>query len=183
MMISLKPKMKKSNFFGRKGITLFLFSFFFLFSSKNALAFCPVCTFAVAGGVGLSRFLGVDDTVTGLWIGALTVALIIWTLNWFSKKNIDFYAKKIVTSAGYFTLIVAPLWYSDVVGHPLNKLWGADKLIVGIIFGSAFFLLGGAVHFRLKKKNNEQVYFPFQKVVFSIAPLVVLSLVFYIITK
>jgi len=32
----------------------------FLISTK-VYAICPVCTVAVAGGVGLSRWLGIDD--------------------------------------------------------------------------------------------------------------------------
>jgi hypothetical protein len=32
---------------------------------------CPVCTIAVAGGVGLCRYLGIDDLISGSWIGAL----------------------------------------------------------------------------------------------------------------
>jgi hypothetical protein len=35
----------------------------------------------------------------------------------------------------------------------------------------------------LKKKNQDKVYFPFQKVVFAISPLIVLSAIFYILTK
>jgi hypothetical protein len=155
----------------------------FLFFGRAVHAFCPVCTIAVAGGVGLSRWLGVDDTVTGLWIGGLTVSMIAWTLDWFQKKNIHFYAEKFITIVGYYAIIVLPLYLSDIIGHPLNKFWGVDKLMLGIFFGSIFFLLGGAVHFRLKKKNGDKVYFPFQKVAFSVIPLIILSAVFYLITK
>lgn len=38
--------------------------------TAKAQAVCPVCTVAVGTGVGLSRWLGVDDTITGLWLGA-----------------------------------------------------------------------------------------------------------------
>jgi hypothetical protein len=36
---------------------------------------CPVCTIAVAGGVGLCRYLGIDDLISGAWIGALLFSL------------------------------------------------------------------------------------------------------------
>jgi hypothetical protein len=31
-----------------------------------AKAVCPVCTIAIASGVGLCRYLGIDDLVSGL---------------------------------------------------------------------------------------------------------------------
>lgn len=148
----------------------------------SAKAFCPICTVAVAGGVGLSRWLGVDDTITGLWIGALLVAMTIWTLEWFKKKNIRFWGEKTITTVAYYAMVALPLYWSDIVGHPLNRIWGMDKLMVGIVIGSIFFLIGGTVHFRMKDKHGK-VFFPFQKVVFAVIPLIVLSGVFYFITK
>jgi hypothetical protein len=154
-----------------------------LFAGVAAQAFCPVCTLAVAGGVGLSRWLGVDDTITGLWIGGFLVSMVIWTLDWLAKKKINFVAKKSVTAAVWYLMVVAPLWLSDIIGHPMNRIWGVDKLVVGIFFGSVFFLAGGGLHFYLKKRNGDKVYFPYQKVVFAIGPLIILSAVFYFITR
>ena len=150
---------------------------------SSAQAFCPVCTLAVAGGVGLSRYFGVDDTITGLWIGGFLVSMVIWTLDWFSQKKINFVAKKSVTAIAWYLMVVAPLWWDDLIGHPLNKIWGVDKLAVGIFFGSVFFLLGGWLHFTLKRRNGDKVYFPYQKVVFAISPLIILSAIFYFITR
>ena len=61
-----------------------------LFMAKTSLAVCPVCTVAVGAGVGLSRWLGVDDLITGTWIGGLLVSMIWWTIDWLNKKNIRF---------------------------------------------------------------------------------------------
>jgi hypothetical protein len=58
-----------------------------------------------------------------------------------------------------------------------------DKLMLGIALGSLLFLAGGIVHFQLKKKNGDKVYFPFQKVVFSVSPLIIFSFLFYFITR
>ena len=149
----------------------------------SAKAFCPVCTVAVIGGVGLSRWLGVDDTVTGLWVGAFIVSMSIWTLEWFKKKNIRFGGERIITTAAYYAMVILPLYWENIVGHPLNRIWGMDKLMVGIFFGSIFFFVGGTVHFKVKDKLDGRVFFPFQKVVFAISPLIVLSGIFYLMTK
>lgn len=148
-----------------------------------AHAVCPVCTVAVGAGVGLSRWLGIDDTISGLWIGGLLISLTMWTQNWLSKKNVNFKHKNIVVFLAYFLLIVAPFYFSGIIGIPFNNLWGVDKLLLGIVLGAASFFLGGMWYYRLKEKNKEHAYFSFQKVVMPITPLVILSTVFYFITR
>lgn len=154
-----------------------------LLFGQTASAFCPVCTVAVAGGVGLSRYFGVDDTVTGLWIGALIVAMTIWTLEWFKKKDIRFWGERTATTVVYYAMIALPLYWNDIIGHPLNKFWGVDKLMLGIVLGSIFFFVGGMVHFKMKDRNDGKVFFPFQKVAFAVSPLIVLSGIFYFLTR
>lgn len=145
-------------------------------------AICPVCTVAVGAGVGLSRYLGIDDTITGIWIGALTASMIGWTISWLNGRNIKFYGRKILITVSFYAIVVGPLFWKGIIGHPFNKMWGMDKLLLGIILGSIFFTAGAIAHFQLKKRNGDKVYFPFQKVVFAVAPLVFLSIIFYFIT-
>lgn len=169
-----------------KKIILFLLSIVgisFLFA-KQALAVCPICTIAVGAGVGLSRYLGIDDSITGLWIGGLTVSMITWTLSWFDKKNIRFRGRALLTTAGYYLLIVVPLYFMGIMGNPLNTCsCGLDKLLIGIITGSSAFWFGAEWYFYLKEKNNGHAYFSFQKVVMPVSPLIIMSLIFYFLTK
>lgn len=168
----------------------FVVSFLSLFAvslifAKKALAVCPICTIAVGAGVGLSRYLGIDDTITGLWIGGLIVSMISWTEDWLERKNIRFKGRIFVNILGYYALVVIPLYYSGVIGHPLNSLgiYGLDKLLFGIIAGSISFWFGANWYFYLKEKNNSHAYFPFQKVVMPISPLIILSIIFYLLIK
>lgn len=155
----------------------------FLFAGVT-YAVCPICTIAVGAGIGLAQWLGIDDSVTGLWIGGLTVSLIIWTINWLSKKNITVKVwLKLVIIMGYYILIFVPLYYHNILGHALNRLWGVDKLILGSLLGSIFFWLGSAWYENLKKKNNGHAYFPFQKVLMPVGFLFILSIIFYFLTK
>lgn len=170
--------MKNNN----KIVALFA-AFLALLFASSAQAVCPICTIAVGAGVGFSRYLGIDDTITGLWIGGLVVSMIMWTINWLDKKNIYFRGRKIITTFGYYALIVAPLYWMDIMGHPFNTMWGMDKLLLGIIIGSVAFFLGGIWYYRLKAKNNGHSYFPFQKVVMPVSPLIILSFLFYFLTK
>lgn len=159
-----------------------------LFFAKQALAVCPVCTIAVSAGVGLSRWLGIDDIISGLWIGGLIVSLIIWTESWFDKKNIQFKARIVATTLAYYLLTIIPLYFTGLLGAKQNSLlcfcnFYLDKLLLGIIVGSCVFLLSANLYSYLKEKNNGRAYFPFQKVIMPILLLIILSIVFYFLTK
>ncbi len=160
--------------------TLFVVALLLPFHAVHAV--CPVCTVAVGACVGLAQYFGIDDTISGNWIGGLIVSMIVWTLAWLENKNIKFKGRKILLVAGYYAAIAVPLYWQGLIGHPFNKLWGADKLLLGIIFGSLFFLAAVYLNDFLKKKNGGKVYFPFQKVVVPIVVLAVLSAVFYWLT-
>ena len=163
---------------------LFIFAVSFFFVPK-ALAVCPRCTIAVGVGVGLSRWLGIDDAITGLWVGGLIVSMITWTKSWLEKKNICFKGRMFVNILGYYVLIIIPLYYSGIIGNPLNTLCacGLDKLLFGIIAGSLAFWFGASWYFYLKEKNNGHAYFSFQKVVMPVSPLIILSIIYYFLTK
>lgn len=148
---------------------------------KPILAVCPVCTITVSTGVGLCRWLGIDDSITGVWLGGLIVSLIIWTINWLEKKQIHFKGKRILTVILFYFIVIAPLYWFDIIGHSLNKFkfLGADKLLTGIIAGGLVFLLAVWLHNFLKKKNQGKSFFPFQKVVLPVLFLLFLSFIFY----
>ena len=150
---------------------------------SSAQAVCPVCTIAVGAGIGLSRYFGIDDAVTGIWIGGLIISMSFWTENWLNGKKWNFPYQRIVLLVAYYAVVVAPLFWKGIIGHPFNKLCGLDKILFGTIFGSLGFWAGSELHLYFKKRNGDKVYFPFQKVVFGIAPLLILSIVFYIISK
>ncbi len=151
--------------------------------ANTAQAVCPVCVVAVGAGVGLCRWLGVDDTISGLWIGALIVAAIMWTLIWLDKKQRNFKYSQIIVSAACYILIILPLYSFNIMGHPLNKVFGIDKLLFGIIFGSVVFLLSHYANLFLKNKNQGKVYFPYQKVAVPLVFLIITSVIFYFIIK
>lgn len=148
-----------------------------------AKAVCPVCTVAVAGGLGLSRWLGIDDTITGLWAGALVASATFWTINWLNKKNIKFYGRKILVAVFWYGLTFVPLHYMDIIGHPYNKLWNVDKFILGVTIGSLVFAIANKIYDYIKAKNNGKAHFPYEKVAIPVASLAILSAVFYFITR
>lgn len=168
----------------KKYLQYVLFSAFFtLLVPASTSAVCPVCTIGVVAGLGLSRWLGVDDTISGIWIGALLISLTGWTVNWFKSKKIEFKGIAIVTALIYYALVVAPLYWKEIIGHPFNTLWGIDKLILGIAFGTVIFLIAVLIYEVMKKKNNGHAHYPFEKIVIPISSMIILSAAFYFITR
>jgi len=152
---------------------------FAFFSSAKAII-CPVCTIAVAGGLGLSRWLGIDDFISAVWIGGLALSITVWSWNYLKEKH----KLNAVTgfSAFFFIYfsILFPLYKMRFFGISGNTLWGKDKIIIGIIAGTIAFWLGAFLHSWLKKRNAGKVYFPFQRVVFPFALLLAASVIYYI---
>lgn len=148
-----------------------------------AKAVCPVCTIAVGAGLGLSRWLGIDDTITGIWSGALVASITFWTINWLNRKNVRFYGRKILIAVFYYALTFIPLHFVGITGHPFNKLWGVDKFILGVVLGSIVFVAAEKFYGFLKKKNNNKAHFPFEKIAVPVIALAILSLIFYFITR
>lgn len=140
---------------------------------------CPVCTVAVGAGIGLSRWLGVDDLVSGLWVGALIVSLIGMTILWLNKRNLKNNLLRLLIIFLYYFFIIGPLYWTKVIGNPCNHIWVLDRIVWGIIIGSVVFLISYGFHFWLKKKNNHKVFFPFQKVVIPVIFLLIASLIIY----
>ncbi|MDD3170297.1 MAG: hypothetical protein WC410_03545 [Candidatus Paceibacterota bacterium] len=153
-----------------------------LFFASVAQAVCPVCIAGVTAGVGLARWLKIDDTITGLWIGGLTVALITWTIDWLNKRNISFPARNLLIIIAYYALVIWPLRSIEVIGHQYHKIWGMDKLILTIFIGSiAFYLF--EKWYRVSREKRGKSLFRYQKVVWPLIPLTVLSIVFYFLTR
>ncbi len=147
-------------------------------------AVCPICTVAVAGGLGLSRYFGIDDSIIGIWSGGLMVSVTMWTLDWLNRKKFKIFEglnKNLLTILVFSFWIITtyvPLFELNIIGHPFNKVLGIDKLVFGSILGFFAFLLGVWGDKKVREIKGKQL-FNFQKVVFPVLSLTILSLVIY----
>lgn len=166
----------------RQKLSKFLFFLIIgIFSANFAFAqpVCPVCVVAIGAGLGFSRWLGVDDLITSVWIGAGLLTLTIWTLHWLYKKNWNFRFSGIVAFVFYYVLTFVPLYWVGIVGHPLNTIFGIDKILFGTIVGTIVLAAGLYLNNFLKIKNNGKQFFNYQKVVVPILALILISIIFY----
>lgn len=149
----------------------------------RAYAVCPVCTVAVAAGLGISRWIGIDDSVTGVWIGGLILSSGLWLADWIGKKSWKVPLPKFLSVLLMALFVIPPLYWSKMIGLPGNILLGIDKVLLGTITGSIIFLTGVGIDKWLRTKNDDQVYIYYQKVIVPVFLLSIISFVFYIITK
>lgn len=140
---------------------------------------CPVCVVAIGAGLGLSRWFGIDDVVSSIWIGAFMIAIISWTLSFMKKRGWSFTDDGVVVTLVYILLTYIPLYYAGIVGHPLNKIWGLDKIILGSIVGATVLFLSSWIHLYLKKTNNGKSFFSYQRVVVPVIALILTSLILW----
>jgi len=164
-------------------ILIYLFTSFLYFTFVSPVqAVCPICTAAVAGGLGISRWLGIDDLVVGLWIGALVVSASLWLANIFAKKWPQLPAKKLLALIVFGLFFLPILWITGVVGLPDNTFMGIDKILLGLGAGAVIFFLATALDVYLKKINGDKVVIYYQKVIIPVFLLSLASFIFYLIT-
>ena len=88
----------------------------------------------------------------------------------------------ILIPVAYYLLTLIPLDYSEIIGHPYNKLWGVDKLILGIAIGTAVTVIAMSLYELMRRKNGK-AHFPFEKVALPVLSLILTSGTFYFITR
>jgi len=162
----------------RKIIIFFLSLFTFLVVATSTNAVCPVCTVAIGGGVLLSRYLGVDDLVIGVWVGGLLFSLGLWTATYLKKQYLPL--QKWLVVAIFWLMTYFGFKQAKIIGHPWCKIFGYDKILLGMILGSASFLIGFGLDGFLRsfnKKNPGKALFPYQKVILPILFLIIMTLI------
>jgi len=144
---------------------------------------CPACTIAVAAGVGVLRGVGIDDIITGLWFGALIVSSIAWMIDFLNRKNIHFLFRKILVILVFGFVFIWPLYHWDVMGNPLNQIFGIDRLLFGTIIGAVIFILAVISNNYIKKINEGKVVINYQKVLIPLVYLIVASIIANLLIK
>ena len=150
--------------------------------ASGAMAVCPVCTVAVGAGLEGMRLLGVDDVITGIWAGALTLSLFMWTAGWLKKRGVTNIWMQIVLPFVVYYGLLAAVYALPGVTFGATTLWGMDRFLLGIIVGTVAFYLGARWYAKIKRDNGGHAKFAFQKVVVPLSFLIVVSIVFWLIT-
>jgi hypothetical protein len=106
----------------------------------------------------------------------------MWTNEWLEKKNIKFFGRDIITAAIYYATVIWPLHSIEVIGNEYHTIWGFDKLILTIFIGSASFFFFEKWYRAMRAERGKSL-FRYQKIVWAILPLIILSVIFFFLTR
>lgn len=148
------------------------FVLFFTLAPK-ALAHCPLCTAGAGAGLALSRWLGIDDSITGIWIAAFLGATALWGAYSIKKKLVPFQETLIYLAV--FGLTIWSFYQFKLVDEHAGLIMGVPKLIFGMVSGGLIFYLVEALNKLIREKRGK-VLFPYQPMVFSLGAMLILSL-------
>jgi hypothetical protein len=133
---------------------------------------CPVCTVTVVAGLGISRWLGIDDLLTSIWIGGFVLSFSVVFYNWLIKKFPALHTT-------YYLLLTTVLMYLLAL-LPLYKTPTIDRILYGTAIGSAVFMLGVYAD-KFQRVKFKKIFFPFQKVVFPVEALIIATAITYFV--
>lgn len=161
-----------------------LFAINFVVTPVRVSAHCPLCVAGAVVGVTLTRWIGIDDSITGVWIAALLGSMSFWFYSWLLSKKIKQIEKykTILKPLIYILVFASTLWsfYKFQLIIRMTQIFGFDKLTFGMLTGSIlFYLVDIGDNFLIKRAGK--VYFSYQRIVFSLGSMVVLSLLIYIL--
>ena len=146
-----------------------------------AYAHCPLCTAAVGTGLLVTRLYGVDDTVVGVWIGAFIVSTALWFGRLIERRYRRLPLHDFTLIASGLALTLLPFYFTGLI-TPENRLFGVNKLLLGMLVGCFIAYSGIFISGKIKEKKG-RVLFPFQTIAITLASLILVSFVFWYFVK
>lgn len=128
----------------------------------HAFAHCPLCTVGIVGGLTLTRWLGIDDIYSGIWIGALVGSISFWFGNSLKKKYLPY--QEYLIFLILFLLTIMPFIYMS----PSLALFGGSRLFTGLVVGGIVFIASGFLDKGLRQVNSGRPLVPYQGVISTI---------------
>lgn len=161
----------------------FLLTLVFAFGLRLALAgavsaHCPLCVVGASAGLSLSRILGIDDSITGVWIAAFLGALSLWMGNSLKKKYLPKQTELIYI--GVFGLSLWSFYAFNLIDEHAGLIMGIPKLTFGILLGGIVFYLVDVANAFIKQKRGK-VLFPYQPIAFSLGAMFLLSIFIFVL--
>ncbi len=159
----------------------FVFLFLFFISKGEVLAHCPLCVAAAGAGLSLSGVLGIDDSITGIWLGAFIGATSLYTQKLLGSRW-QLVLKRWVGVLGSLVFVFLTIFsfykFNLVVRH--GDIFGFDKLAFGMVLGVGVFLAMDYFNNLIKIKNGKAL-FPYQSIVLSFFAITLASFLVYIL--
>lgn len=151
--------------------------------TRIASAMCPLCVIGAAAALSIARYYGVDDTIVGLWLGALAVSTAIWLVRVANRRigrRIPFQGTIIFVAVVLATIL--PFYYAGFFnGMPgmSDEVFGLNKILFGVLVGGAATYLGSPLSQTVRRLRGGRS-FPYQGIVVTLGLLAILSVLLWI---
>lgn len=140
-------------------------------------AHCPLCVAGAGAGLTLSRWIGLDDSIMGIWLAAFLAAVSFWSFLSLVRriKKPDLIWLK---PAIYVLIFATTIWsfYQFNLVIRMEKMYGLDKLTFGIIAGGVAFYFLEIVNDLIIKIRGKSL-FPYQRLISVLGLALILSLI------
>ena len=159
-----------------KNLILSLLTFIFYPVQAFANPACAVCTVAIGASIGIARRLGIEDSVVGLWAGALLTLFSYWCIKFFDSKNWHFWGRDfllMLLSVG----MIGFIYISEVIYQP-HVIWYVfylDPILFSALLGMLIYIYSQKFYQWMKARNGGHAHFPFEKVVLPLGLLLLAS--------
>ena len=176
-----EKKIEKSHKYKILGLSLILV-LILIAIIPGVMAHCPLCTAATIIGVGVTRSLGWDDAIVGVFVGAMIVSSALWLNNILKKRNIGgntFLRIGSITIAT-FVLTLLSFYFAGIFG-PANtyRIFGMEKIIFGSFSGAVVSFATFFVSNEIKRRNDGKILFNYQTMALTFGALILNALLFW----
>ena len=168
----------------------FIFSFI-LIGIRFAEAHCPLCVVGAATVAGGAVWLGVNEMIIGVFIGAFAVSVGWWISRMIKKKYIPF-QKTLIILISFATTIFPilflfkgfyPLYISIIgeYGSLLNRTYLINLFLIGSVVGGLIVSLTPMISKKISSFREGKII-PYQGTALTLTLLIFMSAIIYIIS-
>ena len=152
--------------------------------ARPVYAHCPLCVAGAGAGLSLSRILGIDDSITGVWMAAFLGAMGFWINNSIVKKSTlkktYIPLQKLLIYIAIFATTILSFYRFGLINEHNGLIFNLPKLTFGMITGGVLLYLVDKANTLIKEKRGK-VLFPYQSIVLMLGSMVILSIGIYIL--
>lgn len=168
----------------QRGAAVLLILGVLMVSIPSVFAHCPLCTGATIVGVGITRSLGLDDSLVGIFVGGMIVSSALWMNTLLKKRNAGGNGFLRVGSImlATFVLTLLTLYYAGLFGLGNEyRIFGMERIVFGTLSGVVVSFGAFWASHKLKQKNKGKTIFPYQTMLLTLLALVLNIGIFWVI--